>query len=422
MREDTMGARHSGAGRVKRALAAGAMVIAAFSSLSLSDRAHGQPVGKGSFVQHVHVYSPLVKGYPNPTQSEDQAKLESLLSNPYISGSQLAYDWRHLEPTPGIFRWDIVDADIKPWSDRGKTVWIEIHTANKRPYLQAPRGFPSWITEPPYNVPTVGYYHVDANGDDHTQYPVFWHPTYQQLWANFVSAFAARYDGHPAIEFISISGYSAGTEPRLVAEDNEYYYSDWMAAGLDPGLSLQRVRTFDFYSSSQAAELGTEAVYLNTNLWAIDLFRSNFVRTPLMLNVAKWDLPWQQERYLHAVTQGIGLGSNGLTARVASAFREFSRSIQTTYNVPMAFFEFGPEARTDAGPDGKLGTADDSQVSLLEVYKRGLGMDGRNAYYAPFGRFSYMPVADLNATLGDTVETWNRALRWTDRRTLSHLP
>lgn len=372
---------------------------------------HAQKLGKGVFEHHTHVYSPLVKGYPSPTISLARAELDALLANPYISGVQLTYDWKHLEPTPGSYRWDIVDADIAPWAAVGKKVWIEIQTANKRTYAQAPRGFPQWLIQAPYNVPTVGTYHIDSSGTEHTQYPVFWNPTYQQRYESFIAAFAARFDGHPSIEFVSITGYSAGTEPRLSTEDNSYYYSAWMAAGLDPGLTLDRINRGLFYSSSEAAELGVQPVYLNTNKWALDLFDRYFSKTQLMVNVTKWDVDWQNERYLYAVTRGIGIGNNGLTARSDSEFRELALATQLTYGVPVGYFEFGPDTRLDFGPDMIQGTADDFSIKLLEVYRRGMGIDGTDPTYAPWGRISYMPAGKQEATL-ESAQEWSAALAW----------
>jgi chitodextrinase len=372
--------------------------------------AQAQILGRGVFEHHVHVHSPLVSGYPNPTKADAQAQLQAFLDNPYISGVQLSYDWRYLEPSPGSYRWDIIEADIAPWAAIGKKVWIEIHTANKRGTDLNPRGYPDWLAASPYNVPIVGYYHVDSTGEERGRYPVFWNPTYQQRWATFVAAFAAHFDGHPAIEFVVPTGYGAGTEPRLSAEDNDYYYNEWMAAGLDPGLSLTRVRSQKFYTSAEASSLGTEAVYLNTNLWAIDLFRDAFTQTRLMINVAQYDEPWEQERYLQAVSQGIGIGNNGLTARVRSDFREFARVIQLTYGVPVGFFEFGPYARTDSGPDETLGTGDDFSINLLELYRRGMGIDG-SAVHAPWSRMSYMPAGKQDPAL-ETEQGWMDALAW----------
>ena len=184
-----------------------------------------------------------------------------------------------------------------------------------------------------------------------------------------------------------------------------------MAAGLDPGLSKDRISSSQFYSSSEAAALGVQPVYLNTNKWALDLFNRHFTQTQLMVNVTKWDVAWQEERYLYAVTQGIGIGNNGLTARSDSDFREFARTTQLTYGVPAGYFEFGPDARVDSGPDNIRGTADDFSIKLLEVYRRGMGIDGTDPLYDPWGRISYMPAGKQQADL-ETEQEWMDALAW----------
>ena len=384
----------------------------------LPEISFGAPLGKGVFTHHIHVFSPVTPNYP-----ASSPELDALLNNPYITGIQLSYQWRHLEPNDGDYQWSIIDADIKPWADKGKKVWIEVITANKRGSETEPRGYPDWIAGAPYNVPIVGYYHIDLITDEQrSRYPVFWDPNYQMLWGRFVEAFAAKFDGHPAIEFISVSGYSAGTEARLSAEDNEYYYCDWINAGLDPGIPKIRIEghIVNFYSSAEegspvinpctgASEI-SEAVYLKTNLWAIDLFKKYFIKTPLILNLIKWELPWSQERYDYAGKKGIGFGNNGLTARVVAEGRQFIRDIQLKYNVPVAYFERGPDARTDPGLDGELGTADDFEVKLLELYKRGMGVDG-DLQFNPWSRRSYMPVGKWKADIETEIE-WNEALKW----------
>ena len=184
-----------------------------------------------------------------------------------------------------------------------------------------------------------------------------------------------------------------------------------MGAGLDPGLSETRVKNVNFYTSAEAAGLGVEPVYLNVNKWALDLFKQYFTDTRLMTTIAKFDLPWAEERYLYAASKGIGLGNNGLTARVRTRFRELARDVQLTYDVPFAFIEFGPDARVDSGPDGIKGTADDVQVKLIEVYKRGMGIDGSDPLYDPWSRISYMPAGNQREDL-ETEQEWMDALEW----------
>jgi len=344
----------------------------------------GAPLGKGTFMHNIHIFNELTP-----------EGLNEGLTNPYICGVQLTYEWRQLEPTEGNFQWSIIDEDIKPWADAGKKVWIEVITANKRGSEVQPRGFPDWITL--YNVPIVGYYHEDPPGTQRGRYPVFWNSTYQALWEKFVAAFAAKYDGNRNIEFIAVTGYSAGDEPRLSAEDNGYYFNDWISAGLDPGISKTRVNSDNYYSQ---AEAGNNAVYLKTNLWAIDLFKKYFKRTLLMINVIKRDKAWSQERYIYAASKGVGLGSNGLNVQVDLSYRQWARDMQLQYKVPVAFFEF---ANARLKPDG-------TSATLLEVYKSGMGIDG-DTTYGPWSRISYMPVGDWRSDL-ETYDEWKAALKW----------
>jgi len=185
-----------------------------------------EPFGRGIFA---HIDS---KDRMKPEQ------IEALAKNPYIDGNQLSYSWSTLEPQQGQYQWELVEKDMEVWAQNGKKCWIEIRTASKRatPGSGRENPTPEWVFKS--GIPVVG-------SPDTSSYPVYWDTKYQQIWGDFIRAFARKFDGDPRIEFVSIGGYSSGHEPNLSAWDNDKLMAQWIKAGFDGftpnGIYLNRV-------------------------------------------------------------------------------------------------------------------------------------------------------------------------------------
>ncbi len=382
------------------------------------------PLGKGIHEHHGHEFNPLVPGYPNPDPgSQAEADLNAILANPYITHVQLSYHWRQLEPDfDDDYRWQIIHDDIAPFAAVGKKVWLEVVSASKRGTDIAPRGHPDWITLSPHKVPVVGKYHtspdVDGDGEDEvrSRYPVYWHPKYQALWADFVEDFAAEFDGNEHVEFVSIGGHTAGTEPSLSAEDNEYYLNlvdptitkkNWRQVGLDPGISDQRVIDGDFFNDL-SGDPPANQVYLNVVKWAVDLYNTHFQFTPVaMVFKNRVDNDFDDAVANYSTTAGLGQGSNGLQNRVLPDFRTVLRDIQTTNGVFVGWFEFSGGA--------------DACATSLDIYKAGIGIEGDTTVvtecesglqktFDPWSRVSYVPATSVRGS--ETEPDWEAALAW----------
>ncbi len=393
-------ARDPGWRRLRRG---GAMLLAvAFAAAS---SAAAGPLGKGLHVHHGHAFNPLVEGYPNPTDPAELAKLDALLDDPYITHVQLSYHWLHLEPADADYRWDIIDADLAPWAAVGKKVWLEVVAASKRGSTAVPRGFPDWIMSPPYNVPVVGSYHNDpTTGEARSRYPVYWDPTYQMLWERFVAAFAARFDGHAAVEFVSIGGHTAGTEPSLSAEDNGYYFTlvnpavtalNWTQAGLDPGITTARFKNGHFFNSI-TGDPPEKQIYLNVVKWAVDAYKARFVTTPVAM-IFKKKNNFFLDVAAYSLIKGLGVGSNGLNNNVLSDMRIALRDYElANLGGFVSWFEFANASPTATSQD---------------IYNVGIGIDGHPTL-DPWSRVSYVPATSVRVASGETPEQWSETMKW----------
>lgn len=113
-----------------------------------------------------------------------------------------SFRWKDLEPREGEHDWRRVDERLEAARRLGCTAVVRV-----APYaLAAQEDIPAWLRARYPQTPEYPFWRIDPNT---TEYPA--------LWARFVAAFAARYDGHPVISAVDIAivgawGEGAGTE------------------------------------------------------------------------------------------------------------------------------------------------------------------------------------------------------------------
>ena len=130
----------------------------------------------------------------------------TLASNPSIAGAHLGYYWSQLEPQQGQYNWSVIDQQMAPWVSYGKKIILRVSTSGwtrwAPPYSQS--GTPQWVYD-------LGVRSVKEN--DGSILPEYWNPIFLQNFADFVHAFALRYDGNPNIAYIDI-GLGVGGEAK----------------------------------------------------------------------------------------------------------------------------------------------------------------------------------------------------------------
>ena len=130
--------------------------------------------------------------------------------------------WSELEPEEGVFRWDLIDSFARSWIAAGKQIGIRViccnQTANATPdFVRAAGAKGNWFT-----------YRRDGKAFGTPKWePVYDDPVFLAKLERFGRAFAARYDGDPAVAFVDIGslgiygeGHTASTT-RLSREETE---------------------------------------------------------------------------------------------------------------------------------------------------------------------------------------------------------
>ncbi len=156
-------------------------------------------VNKGS-----ETYFHLAEPYPVIDLSEVAA------SSPGLTGTVVDVSWSQLEPSPGVFDFSTLDADLAAVSSynsshSGATLGIRLRVwaANDAPgWAKTMDGAP--ISTDVNNQPaTVGQW---------------WKADYRTAWAGLQSALAQRYDGNPLINEVVVASCASLTdEPMIMA-------------------------------------------------------------------------------------------------------------------------------------------------------------------------------------------------------------
>jgi len=175
-------------------------------------------------------------GSENPIVTFEPAPREGMLLNPGKgwSGSGLPdrhpeevrdllgmgvmrLDWASVEPQEGQYNWDALDRFLDSWGRLGKVCNVGIMCANT--HSRAPEGYvtPRWVFDA-----GARKIEITLNPDQSTTgtpgrkiAPVFDDPVFLDKFANFLRAFADRYDGDPRIAVLDIRSYGNWGEAHM---------------------------------------------------------------------------------------------------------------------------------------------------------------------------------------------------------------
>ncbi|MDD5640175.1 MAG: beta-galactosidase [Syntrophales bacterium] len=150
------------------------------------------------------------------------------LSNPDVAGISVRFYWKTLEPQPGKYHWEPLDRAIALASESGKKIMIRVIAGLGTPewvyQAGAQRATPRFRPKQLERLPAQRRRRLTRI----RQVPVVWDPHYLTPWLAFIKAFGRRYDGHPALYSIQMSGGGIGGEMSLRREFDwgRYGYTD----------------------------------------------------------------------------------------------------------------------------------------------------------------------------------------------------
>lgn len=173
-------------------------------------------------------------------------------TDPNVAGKEIMFEWREIEPEDGVYNWKLIDDEIKPWADAGKVVAIRIMSA-----CNDGSASPMWLFEK-CGVPMVDSTKYSASS---IIFPVFWNATFERKHAEMVRELAKRYDGHPNVEFVQVSGVGRWEE-TYVHTENDAMSKRWQELGY------------------------THERYIAHCKRMVDVYLSCFRKTPVLLSIS----------------------------------------------------------------------------------------------------------------------------------------
>ena len=125
----------------------------------------------------------------------DLAANTALLSRPDISGAQVVYSWKRLEPTQGKYDFSEIETDLGVADRLGKKLFLQIQD---RFFMHEHRNVPRYLLEEPrYGGGLAPQTNQDAerNPDGSGWVAMQWNPAVRERFQALLSALAQQFDG-----------------------------------------------------------------------------------------------------------------------------------------------------------------------------------------------------------------------------------
>jgi hypothetical protein len=145
-------------------------------------------------------------------QAQDSVKVFSLqrrdkesrqgpreLNDAYVYGLSWRFKWAEIEPQEDQYHWQPIDTAIAVTSGSGKKVMLRV---------VAGLNSPDWLYNAgakPFEFRNTDLAHPQ-NYRDNLRMFIPWDEVYLSKWEKFIRAFGQRYDGHPAIYSVQMTG------------------------------------------------------------------------------------------------------------------------------------------------------------------------------------------------------------------------
>jgi rhamnogalacturonyl hydrolase YesR len=159
----------------------------------------------------MHFYSNVPRNYGSELVPSD-----TLDDFPGLSTVYLRLPWAYLEPEEGKYNWAVLDTPAQRWIAKGKRIALRI-TCSENWMTYAT---PQWVKD----AGAKGSYYqygkgrVDKGGPWD---PFFDDPVFMEKLERFMTAYAARYDGNPNVEFIDVGTYGLWGEGHTHASSRQ---------------------------------------------------------------------------------------------------------------------------------------------------------------------------------------------------------
>lgn len=210
----------------------------------------------------------------------------TLATHPSVAGINLIYPWILIQPSQTQLNWNMINSDMKPWIDNGKSIILRVASVGWKSWGPPKTTTNSWVPDDVLKgIPTT------TSGDG-TVKPQYWHPQFFSAWSSFVKALAAQYDGHPNIAAIQIC-IGDGGETKPDTHNDADRLARWTKLGY------------------------TDDVWLKYITDSMDLYKSAFTQTPIVLmpdaSFISTKPKYSMSNVLdEAVQRGIWLQDNGV--------------------------------------------------------------------------------------------------------------
>jgi hypothetical protein len=160
---------------------------------------------------------------------------DTVYSAPQVNGVSLALVWSTIEPSPGVFNWSTLDAEVTRAVASGKKISISLY-ANRDVIGPSQFSAPPWLFAE--GVPELQFSAQWQTGNSYTvDLAPPWNATYQQAYAGMMQALSRHLQSiqgaYQDVSIVKVSGINQITaETRLPATTAST--SIWQSAGYTP--------------------------------------------------------------------------------------------------------------------------------------------------------------------------------------------
>ncbi|WNR42911.1 DUF4832 domain-containing protein [Paenibacillus roseipurpureus] len=174
--------------------------------------------GKGWYV---HYFDNGLHKYGSSLAADDY--LEDF---PGLDHIYLRLAWCYLEPEEGRFDWEMIDKEIRRWTERG--YGMSFRVSCKETGADQCFATPRWVME----AGAQGTFFPCRSGGE-TWEPDYGDPIFLEKLEAFHRAFAERYDGEPWLRYVDIGSYGDWGEGHTAASSLKDWPIDVIKAHID---------------------------------------------------------------------------------------------------------------------------------------------------------------------------------------------
>lgn len=132
---------------------------------------------------HPHGIQLLMSSLLKPSST----RLPGALSHANVDGMEIKILWSKVEPSEGVRNWTPIDQEISYAASLNKKISITVSGS----------AVPAWVW-------SMGARSYTLSGGDKIPLPN--DPVFLAKWGNFISAFGARYDANPTVNYVMVAG------------------------------------------------------------------------------------------------------------------------------------------------------------------------------------------------------------------------